>query len=64
MHKIDIEKDIHVPPELLANRIMGFPFKSGSGHTVLNFLIQGVTLFLLSVVGGFMVGYFISTFCK
>jgi hypothetical protein len=60
---MDIEKDIHVPDQLLNLRVHNFPFK-GDQHRVLNFLIQGIVVFIVSAWLGFEVGHHIIVVCS
>lgn len=58
---MDIEKDVHLPTELLLVGIQHFPFKN---RNVLNFFIQGIAVFIMAAATGFMAGRFIDVLCK
>ena len=58
---MDIEKDVHLPKELLLVGIQHFPFKN---RNVLNFFIQGIAVFIAAAISGFMIGHFLDVLCK
>ena len=60
---MNIEQDIHIPKGLLMVAIQNFPFK-GDRHHVLNFLLQGLTVFVVSFTLGFMTDRFVTLVCR
>ena len=58
---MDIEKDIHIPAELMLVGIQHFPFKH---RNVLNFFIQGAVVFLVAAILGYEAGHYLVFVCK
>jgi hypothetical protein len=57
---MDIEKDIHLPTGLILVGIQHFPFKN---RNVLNFFIQGITVFIVAAIVGFEAGHIVNALC-
>ena len=60
---MNIEKDIHIPKGLLLVAIQNFPFK-GDRHHVLNFFLQGFSIFIISFALGFTADHLIALACR
>ncbi len=58
---MDIEKDIHIPAQLLLVGIQHFPFKH---RNVLNFFIQGIVVFLVAAWVGYEAGHHLVVICQ
>jgi hypothetical protein len=58
---MNIERDVHIPAELLLVGIQNFPFKR---RNVLNFFIQGTVVFVASALFGYIVGHSITALCN
>ena len=59
---MDIEHDIHIPKGLLLVAIQNFPFKGD--HRVLNFFLQGFSIFLVSFALGYTADHLIALACR
>lgn len=58
---MDIEKDVHIPAELMLVGIQHFPFKR---RNVLNFFIQGITVFAFAMWVGYEAGHHLVFVCN
>ena len=63
MHKIDFEHlEKEIPQGLFDLRVRGFPFNKD--RPVLNFFLQGVTVFIAAAIFGFMLGHSFTVLCN